>query len=238
MTRAGRLVARTAAAALLAGAGYGAAAWYRYGRVKPGGRGDELLDRFMPQYEVRERHETRVKAPASVTFAAARGLELHRSRLIRAIFRGRELLMGSTGRSRPVPRPFLDEVLSLGWRVLAEQPERQIVLGAATQPWMADVVFRGLPPEEFTAFAEPDYVKIVWTFAVTPLGDDESLFHTETRVATTDRSARRKFRRYWTALSPGILLIRWETLRLVRRAAESRAIGVTFLGRGRQTSAP
>lgn len=223
MTRAGRMVKRGAAAALLAAAGYGAAAWYRYGRIGPAGKGDELLDRFMPAYEVRERHETRVKAPASVTFAAARGLELHRSRLIRAIFRGRELLMGSAGRDRPAPRPFLDEVLSLGWRVLAEEPDREIVLGAATQPWMADVVFRGLLPEEFAGFDEPDYVKIAWNFAVTPLGDDESLFRTETRVATTDASARRRFRRYWAVFSPGIVLIRWETLRLVRRAAESRA---------------
>ena len=222
MTRAGRLVARGAAAALLAGAGYGVATWYRYGRIKPS-RGDELLDRFMPVYEVRERHQTRVKAPASVTFEAARGLELNRSPLVRAIFRGRELLMGSTGGGRAAPGPFLDEVLSLGWRILAEEPGREIALGAATKPWVADVVFRGIAPEEFAGFDEPDYVKIAWNFAVAPLGADESLFRTETRVATTDPSSRRKFRRYWTAMSPGILLIRREMLRLVKRAAEARA---------------
>jgi hypothetical protein len=28
-------------------------------------------------------------------------------------------------------------------------------MGAATQPWMADVVFHPLPPGEFAAFHEP-----------------------------------------------------------------------------------
>jgi hypothetical protein len=42
-------------------------------------------------------------------------------------------------------------------------------------------------------------------------------------VATTDPSARAKFRRYWVMVSPGVLLIRREMLRLVKREAERRA---------------
>jgi hypothetical protein len=222
--RAGRLIARGTAAALLAGIGYGASTWYRYGRIKPSGRDDELLDRFLPTFEVRERHQARVAASADVTFAVARELELNRSPLVRAIFRGRELLMGSTRtRDEAPPRPFLEEVLSLGWRVLAEEPGREIVLGAVTQPWRADVVFRGIPPEEFATFDEPEYVKIAWTLAASPLGPGDCVFRTETRVATTDHLARARFRRYWALVSPGILLIRRETLRMVKREAERRA---------------
>jgi hypothetical protein len=33
--------------------------------------------------------------------------------------------------------------------------------GAVTQPRLSTVVFRGLAPEEFRAFREPGYVKIV-----------------------------------------------------------------------------
>lgn len=220
-----RLIARGAATALLAGAGYLAATWYRYGRTRPTGGGDELLDRFLPACEVRERHEIRIKAPADVTFAAARALELGRSPVIRAIFRGRKVLMGATARGAAPPRPFLDEVLSLGWRVLAEEPNREIVVGAVTQPWLADVVFRGVAPAEFAGFDEPGYVKIAWTLAVSPLGPDDSVFRTETRVTTTDPASRRKFRRYWAVFSPGILLIRRETLRLVKQAAESVVAG-------------
>jgi hypothetical protein len=41
-------------------------------------------------------------------------------------------------------------------------------------------------------------------------------------VVATDPAARARFRRYWTLASPGIVLIRWELLRLVKREAERR----------------
>jgi hypothetical protein len=219
-----RILAGGAAAGLLAAAGYGLATWYHYGRAPRTGAADELLDRFLPEYDVRERHEIPVAAPASVSFEAAKALELRRSPLIRGIFRARELLMGATSKAAPrPPRPFLEEVLTLGWRVLAEVPGREIVLGAVTRPWEADVVFRGIPPEEFAAFREAGYVKIAWTLTVEPMSDSESLFRTETRVVATDPDARARFRRYWVLVSVGIRLIRLETLRLVRQTAEANS---------------
>lgn len=203
-------------------AGYAAVTWWRYGTVAKHGREDPLLDRFLPGYEVRERHETRVAAPAATTWAAALDLDLQRSGMVRAIFSGRDLLMGAKASGRSRPRRFLDEVLALGWRVLAEEPGREIVLGAVTQPWQADVVFRGLDPDEFAAFDEPGYAKLVWNFRVEPAGVDASVFQTETRVSTTDPASRERFRRYWSVFSPGILLIRHESLRLIRREAERR----------------
>jgi len=76
--------------------------------------------------------------------------------------------------------------------------------------------------QDFAAFDEPDYVKIAWTVAVTPRDDGRSVFRTETRAVATDPDARARFRRYWTLVSPGIVLIRWEMLRLVKREAERR----------------
>ena len=55
------------------------------------------------------------------------------------------------------------------------------------------------------------------------VGEKASIFSTETRVVTTDPESRSRFRRYWSVFSPGILLIRYETLRLVRREAERLA---------------
>ena len=212
----------SAAALVLAAAVYGASTWYRYGRPSRSGARDELLDRFMPSFDVREHHEATVRARASVTYAAAREVDLRRSPVIQGIFRARQLLM----RGRAVPTTtggsFLDEVQALGWRVLVEEPGRELVMGAVTQPWLADVVFRGVAPEDFAAFDEPNYVKIAWTIAVVPGKDDTSLFRTETRAAATDPTARARFRPYWTLVSPGIVLIRREMLRLVKRAAERR----------------
>ena len=118
--------------------------------------------------------------------------------------------------------PLLAETLELGWRILAEIPDREIVVGAVTQPWRAEVEFRGVDPDAFAAFAEPGYAKIVWTLEAEPLGPSASRFRTETRVGTTDPRSRRLFRRYWAFLSPGILLIRRESLRLVKADAERR----------------
>ena len=111
---------------------------------------------------------------------------------------------------------------SSGWSVLAEVPGREVVMGAVTQPWEANVIFRGLPPSEFAAFNEPGYVKIAWTLRADPVSPNESIFLTETRTVTTDPSARARFRRYWSFLSPGVIVIRWMTLRAVKTAAERR----------------
>jgi hypothetical protein len=97
-----------------------------------------------------------------------------------------------------------------------------MVLAAVTQPWEAHPRFIGLPLEEFVRFGEPGYVKIAWSIAVEPRGEAASAFVTETRVTTTDADARRRFRLYWAAFSPGIKLIRREMLRLVRADAERR----------------
>jgi hypothetical protein len=213
-----------AGAVAMLGVGYAGFTWYRYGKVARGGPRNPLVDQFMPKYEVREVHQTRVAAPADVTFGVAYDLDLRRSTIVRAIFTGRELLMGGERSKREYAPAFLDEVLDQGWRVLAEEPGRELVIGAATQPWKADVEFRGLAPEEFADFSEPGYAKIVWTLAVKPMGENASVFTTETRVATTDPESRSRFRKYWSVFSPGILLIRYETLRLVRREAEHLAL--------------
>ena len=135
-----------------------------------------MTNNRIARYEVREYHETKVAAPADLTFVVARELDMQRSGLVRAIFRGRELLMGLEPTKREQSKDFLSEVLALGWRVLAEEPGRELVMGAVTQPWNADVEFRGLTSEEFTAFSDPGYAKIAWTMAVEPAGPDSSIF--------------------------------------------------------------
>lgn len=184
----------------------------------------------MPRFEVGERHETVVAAPAPITWEAAKQLDLGQSRLIGAIFRCREILMRGerpTDGKELEPGPLLEQTLELGWTVLAEDAGREIVVGSITKPWAADPRFESVPPDEFATFDEPGYVKIAWTIAVEALGDKRSVFRTETRVGTTDAESRRRFRRYWAVFSPGILLIRRQSLGIVRRDAERRFHGGT-----------
>ena len=99
-----------------------------------------------------------------------------------------------------------------------------MVMGAETQPWKANVVFRSLPPAEFASFSEPNYLKIVWTLRADSVSDDMSVARTETRVVATDAEARKKLRWYWARFSAGIVLIREISLRLVKKEAERRAL--------------
>jgi hypothetical protein len=216
----------TAVGALgLAYAGYVAFAWLRYGRAvtTPTSVASTRLDRFMPVYEVREIYQANVTAPPDVTVAAAQRVDLQQAPLVRVIFalrnlparlRGEPLVTFSDG--------LLAETRAMGWGTLAETPGREVIMGAVTRPWESAPTFQALPPGNFAAFAEPGYAKIVWTLTAEPRGHNGSVFITETRVQTTDPDSRERFRRYWATLSPGILLIRWQALGLVKIVAEAR----------------
>jgi hypothetical protein len=150
-------------------------------------------------------------------------MDMMRSRLVRAIFRARELALGSTRDDTTRPHGLLAFTQSIGWKVLAEDPGREVVVGAVTRPWEANVTFRPLAPEAFVAFHEPGWVKIAWTLRADALGPCESIFSTETRVVSTDDASKARFQRYWRLASPGILLIRRLMLRPLKREAERRA---------------
>jgi hypothetical protein len=201
-------------------------AWTRYGHVSSksdeGGR-NGLLNRFMPAYDVVERHQVKVAAPVEATFVAATDMDLQRSLLVRTIFRTRELFMRGHSTSPAVAGSFIAQMRAIGWGVLAEMPGREIVMGAITQPWKADVTFVPLDPLEFAGFREPGYVKIVWNLRVDPEGADATIFRTETRAVATDDDARARFRNYWAFVSPGVWLIRRISLGLVKSDAEKRA---------------
>jgi hypothetical protein len=207
------------------GVGWVGLQWLRYGHPSSpcGDARDTLLDRFLPAYDVVERHHIGVRAPAATTLDVARQLELGQVPLIRAIFAAREWLLGGTPDRRPLPPGLIDQVRALGWGVLAERPGRAIVMGAVTRPWEANPTFRAIAPEAFATFAEPAYVKIAWTLRADPIDASSSVFRTETRAVATDREARDRFRIYWACLSPGIWMIRRATLRPLKREAERRA---------------
>ena len=216
-----------AAAAGAAAGGYAACsglAWLRYGHPPHGSADDrdELLDRFMPSYEVVERHHIRIAAPADLVLAAAREQNLFRSPAARAIFKAREMALRAAPDHRRQPHGLLAVVQSLGWGVLAEVAGHEIVVGAVTKPWEANVTFHALPPDEFAAFRQPGYVKIAWTLRADPVGDSETIFRTETRAIATDAEARSRFRRYWAFASPGVAMIRWLSLGPLKREAERR----------------
>jgi hypothetical protein len=88
------------AAATFTAAAYGAYAgvtWLSYGHAKLLKRkvADPLLDVFMPNYDVIERHSIGVEAPPETTLWAASEMNLDKQFAVRAISKGRELLLRS-----------------------------------------------------------------------------------------------------------------------------------------------
>ncbi len=223
-----RLAARWSAmaggAAALSYAVYVTATFVRYGKPSKseGSKADTVLDIFMPSYDVVDRHSVRIAAPADVVLTAAAEMDIETCPVIRAIFKTREFILRSESDSTIRPRGLLAQTQSLGWRVLAELPGREFVVGAITKPWEPNPVFQGLAPDEFAKFQKPGYVKIAWTLRADTVGNNESIFRTETRAVATDAEARMKFRRYWSFLSPGIIAIRSVTLPVVKVEAERR----------------
>ena len=228
----GRRIAKTAAQTVIVGgamaaAGYAALvvlnrAKYGDAKVSTDAGKDSVLDRFIPEPEVAEHHQIEIQAPVDVVMSTAKSLELMTSPVIRAIFRARELALGGAPDRRTHPATLYEQMVSIGWGVLSEEAGHQIVFGAVTQPWLAAPTFRSVPADQFREFREPGFVKIVWTLRAEPIDEQRSVFHTETRVSTTDAEARERFRKYWSFVAPGVKLIRVAMLQPLRRAAEQR----------------
>lgn len=180
----------------------------------------ESIDRFISKPDVRERHETIVRAPAELVFEVAEHFNLESIPLVRTIFHLRARLLRA--RYVRMKKGLVEGMMEIGWEKLSYTPNREIVMGAVTQPWIGEVKFRSIPPARFASFDEPEMVKIVWSVEAEPLGPALTKLGTETRVFATDDGARAKFKAYWRKFGIGILMIRWLALPAMRREAERR----------------
>jgi hypothetical protein len=72
--------------------------------------------------------------PAEITFAAAGVIDLNPAWIARAIFKTREVVPGAAPDTATRPRGIVALTTSIGWRVLADVPGRELVMAAVTQP--------------------------------------------------------------------------------------------------------
>lgn len=159
------------------------------------------LDRWLPEFDVRERHAREL--PVSPERALELALELPAAPdlVVPALFRLR---------GRPDSR-IGDFFAAQGFEPL-ERTATTFVVGVVAMPWR--------PRGRLGRFDEvrPGTVRIVADFrAVRRSGG--CLLSTETRVAAANHAARRAFRRYWLAIGPFSKLIRRRWLAAVARRA-------------------
>ncbi len=184
-----------------------------------------LIDDFLPDWDVRERHCTKVHAPPQRVYAAVRQLDLSDARLSMLLFR----LRGLRSCLRPSPDFNLDHFLKMGFHLLAEKPEEELVLGLVGRFWTLRGELRRVNTEDFRSFSERGYAKAVWNFSLSRQADETVLLETETRVRCLDEVSRKRFRFYWMLIGGFSGVIRRDVLKAIKRTAEeSRSQAIPF----------
>jgi hypothetical protein len=184
-----------------------------------------LIDRFLPDYDVVEYHEIVVDAPSDLAYRAVKDVDLARSPVVLALLAARGLPHLFTGAVKPKRRLQLDDILESGFVVLAEEPHRELVLGIVGKFWQLSSGVHRIEPADFIGFDTPGFAKAVWNFLVYEREDGGSTVVTETRVASTDDEARRRFGWYWRLIGPFSALIRRVVLGQIKREAETAKVG-------------
>jgi len=194
----------------------------------------QALDHYAPRWQFSERHERLIHASPARVMSAVHAVTAGEIRLFRILtwlrhphLPGR---MPPNILAAPADTSLIDVALGSGFFLLAEEPEREIVIGSLV---VVPDALRRLPREElarqrdaFTSedyreLSSPGYAKASMNFAVTALAGGETLLTTETRVEATDDATRRRFAAYWRLIYPGSALIRINWLEAIRRRAES-----------------
>ena len=175
-----------------------------------------LIDDFLPDYDVRERHRTVVHSPAERVYEAVRRLDLSQAKLSMFLFRLRGIPAG-----RSAPSCFtLDDFLKMRFILLGEKPNEELLLGLVGRFWTPSGELRRLDAEGYRNFNERGYAKAAWNFSLSERADGSVLLETETRVYCLDEASRRWFRLYWLFIGVFSGLIRREVLQAVKRNAE------------------
>jgi hypothetical protein len=156
------------------------------------------LDKAVPRWQFDERHEIRIAAPPERIYSAIRLVTAGEIRFFQILTTIRCL-----GRCReesiihaPDAKPILEVATRGGFRVLLDDPPRELVIGTRVAPrTLAVMNFRVEPDGRVT---------------------------TETRVFAETDSARRKFAVYWRIIRPGSGIIRRGWLEAIKRRAEEK----------------
>jgi hypothetical protein len=182
----------------------------------------QLIDEFMPVYDVNEYHETTVRAPIEKVYDALRTTDLGESPIARSLLRLRALPAILTAGGRDRNRKLnLDAIIKGGFVLLGEHPPNEIALGLVGRFWTLSGSRCRVNADEFAAFDMPGYAKAVWNFSLVGESAEVTRLATETRVQCLDDSSRRRFRMYWALIAPFSALIRREALRMIRQSSES-----------------
>jgi hypothetical protein len=172
---------------------------------------DRALDRFLAEYQFREYHEARTRAPVARVEAALRAVSFADMPIAVFLMRVR----GIAGRQevddgRAFRRPILDvlETPGSGFLPLDTSNPHDLVYGLTGQPWRSAQPPPVRTPDQFLAFTRPGCIRVAFDLRIVEEGDGVVRVSTETRALGNDEDARRTFARYWRIIYPGSAIIR------------------------------
>jgi hypothetical protein len=178
------------------------------------------IDTFLPDYSSDEYHEVMINAsPEKVKFALhTTGVgdipAAHLLMKIRGIADEKDKSHSVT-KNKPNPDTFSTPDFEF---IVADSDEFITVMilkaSAKTPPPEVKTI------EQFIAFNEPGYVKVVANFRFISIENGQTLLTTETRNYPVTTKDRRIFGRYWTVIYPGSAIIRRVWLDTMAKKAE------------------
>ena len=173
----------------------------------------DLLDEFLPEYDVSDSVARAVAADRDSTWRAlvsADLVEVGRRRPLAAVLGFSRLLpeLASSllhGEGTPVQPDHLrlkdttqSPAIDGGWMLLGEREPEELALGLVGKFWRPVIEYAELEASHFSGFSEPGWAKTVYDLRLTRVDEARTLLTGTMRTATTDDRARRWFRRYWT----------------------------------------
>ncbi len=181
------------------------------------------LDEFAPVYQFNEVHRIQVRAPRNRVYRAIKEVTADEILLFRTLTWLRRL--GRPGResilNAPERLPLLEVATRTSFLLLAEEPEREVVVGTLVLAPAGVQITAQPTPDDFKALDASGFAKATMNFRLEDLGTDTCIVTTETRVYATDASARCRFAAYWRVIYPGSAFIRRMWLRAIKRRAEA-----------------
>lgn len=182
-----------------------------------------LIDSYLEAPDAVERHRTKIHAEPKEIYRALWRTDFGSSRVIKGLLGLRalpEVLSSGRRIDREAGRRLdLEAIIEAGFGQLAEDPDREVVLGVIGRFWRPTGNLLPFRPEAFERPIPPGLALAVWNFSVRSGDGDASVLATETRVACGDPASRRRFRLYWTAVRPFSGWIRRLMLNAVRLEA-------------------
>jgi len=183
------------------------------------------LDEFAPAYQFNEFHSILVNASPDRVFDAikkTRASEIAFFQTLTWIRRGgRRAPPGIL--NAPDHQSLIEVATRTSFLLLAEEPNREIVLGTAVLVPPGWRPTRRPTAEDFKQLHAQGFALASMNFIVEREAPNICRVTTETRVYATDPASVRKFARYWRVIYPGSALIRRMWLGAIKRRAESQA---------------